>query len=116
MDRALEPVTSKCRRRPVAARFGPKIAVNGPANGSTCSGYVGNCGCMHAEAKLIMEMLKEGREHPHLEVTLAPCVQCAHLIVAVGWIKRVTYTHDYRDKQGVRIIRNAGLEVEKWRS
>ena len=91
------------------------MEVNGPAKGSTCSGGEGSCGCMHAEAKLIMRMLSEGRQHTHLEVTLAPCVHCAHLIVAVGWVKRVTYLQDYRDKRGVRIMRDAGLEVEKWR-
>lgn len=45
--------------------------------------------------------------------TLAPCSQCAKLIVAAG-IKRVVYAEDYdREKSlGAQLLRDCGIEVE----
>ena len=47
-----------------------------------------------------------------LYTTLAPCSNCAKLIVAAG-IKRVVYLEEYdRDMSGPELLRQAGIEVE----
>jgi deoxycytidylate deaminase len=121
MERTLAPLSEladlkgACRRRTVAARCGSLVFLNGPQDNQCCSGGKGACGCMHAEARLIVHMLRKRLTHPHLEVTLSPCVHCAHLIVDSGLFGRVTYLHDYRDYAGMRVLRNAGVEVTKWR-
>tara|TARA_R110000787_G_scaffold42303_12_gene104029 strand:+ start:13131 stop:13334 length:204 start_codon:yes stop_codon:yes gene_type:complete len=65
---------------------------------------------MHAEARLLASGDAVGDT---LWLTLAPCVYCAHL-VAASTIRRVLYLREYRDPRGVKILRDAGVEVERW--
>lgn len=67
---------------------------------------------MHAEARLLSEIRGIGADT--LWLTLAPCVHCAHL-VAASPITKVVYLREYRDARGKRILRDAGVEVERWR-
>lgn len=69
---------------------------------------------LHAEANAITKLAKSGNsaQNATLYVTLSPCVECAKLIIQAG-IKRVVYTHEYRDLRGLEILRRAGIKVEQ---
>jgi dCMP deaminase len=48
-----------------------------------------------------------------LYLTLSPCSNCAKLIVAAG-IERVVYAEEYdRDKDGINLLKEMGIECEK---
>jgi len=46
-------------------------------------------------------------------LTLSPCANCALAMIQSG-IKRVVYLEPYRDLSGVKILEQAGVEVEKF--
>ena len=46
-------------------------------------------------------------------VTDAPCVECSKLIIQAG-IKRVVYMIEYSVKDGIELLRRAGIEVCKY--
>lgn len=71
-------------------------AINGPSHPTNeCTNEVGNCGCSHAEPKVILHFLqkhqKEGNETVILLSTYSPCVPCANLIIEAGFIDAVAY-------------------------
>jgi dCMP deaminase len=45
-------------------------------------------------------------------VTLSPCKMCAKALVNAG-ISTVKYTQEYRNTEGVDILKSAGIEVIK---
>lgn len=46
-------------------------------------------------------------------LTLSPCANCALAMIQSG-IKRVVYLEQYRDLSGIKILEQAGVEVEKF--
>lgn len=70
---------------------------------------------LHAESNAILKCAKAGRstEGATLYITLAPCVECAKLIIQSG-ISNVLYMEDYRDSSGVELLIRAGISVEKF--
>ena len=69
---------------------------------------------VHSEQNAIAELSKNEVSGigATLYTTLAPCSNCAKLIVAAG-IKRVVYLEEYdRDMSGPELLRQAGIEVE----
>ena len=91
------------------------IGYNGLAKGlphDRCTGELGRCGCIHAEINAIAQA--DSRiPRKVLFVTTAPCVMCAQLIVQNG-IARVVYRSQYRDGGGLDLLRDLGIEVEKF--
>ena len=94
--------------------------VNGPMpGGQSCLNVEGKCGCMHAEQKLVMMMLRqqllkriEGKFI--LLSTLEPCPTCAHLIGESDLFWRVYYLRDYAEGLGSRILTlGYGISTEK---
>ena len=73
-----------------------------PATGKT-KPYV-----LHAEANAITKVAKST-----LYVTDAPCLECAKLIIQAG-IKRVVYVIEYSVRDGIELLRRAGIEVCKY--
>ena len=69
---------------------------------------------LHAEANAITKVAKSGNssEGSTLYVTASPCLECAKLIIQSG-IKRVVYKDEYRLTDGVDLLRQAGIQVEK---
>ena len=69
---------------------------------------------LHAEANAITKLAKstESGEGATLYVTMSPCMECAKLIIQTG-IKRVVYLEDYRITDGVKLLKEAGIEVCK---
>ena len=46
-----------------------------------------------------------------LYVTTMPCVECSKLIIQSG-IVRVVYEDDYRIKDGIELLKRAGIECD----
>ena len=80
-----------------------------PATGKT-KPYV-----LHAEANAITKVAKSGNnsQGATLYVTDAPCMECAKLIIQAG-IKRVVYLIEYSVRDGIELLRRAGVEVCKY--
>ena len=72
---------------------------------------------LHAEANAITKVAKSGNnsEGATLYVTDAPCMECSKLIIQAG-IKRVVYMIEYSVKDGIELLRRAGIEVCKYDS
>jgi dCMP deaminase len=113
---------SYCRRRQVGALIvKDKMIISDGYNG-TPSGFENECEdgdvtkayVLHAEANAITKVAKSGNssEGATLYVTASPCIECSKLIIQSG-IKRVVYSEDYRLDDGIRLLRRAGIEVEK---
>jgi dCMP deaminase len=71
---------------------------------------------LHAEANAILKCARLGNscEGATLYTTLSPCLACSKLIIQSG-IKRVVYNKDYRDKEGIKLLIEAGISVEKFK-
>ncbi|CCY35473.1 putative uncharacterized protein [Alistipes sp. CAG:831] len=80
-----------------------------PATGKT-KPYV-----LHAEANAITKVAKSGNnsQGATLYVTDAPCMECAKLIIQAG-IRRVVYLIEYSVRDGIELLRRAGVEVCKY--
>lgn len=119
---------TRCRRRGCGAaaiaedgtHWGPEY--NGPVNDSrTCDNIQGNCGCCHAEQRLLSWMGFGGSmEWTNLQgtwtliSTLSPCTNCANLIVISKQFKEVRYLYKLNhDQRGIDILESAGITVKK---
>lgn len=73
-------------------------------------GYV-----LHAEANAITKVAKSNNssEGATLYVTDAPCMECSKLIIQAG-IRRVVYNKDYRNTEGLELLKRAGIEICKY--
>jgi len=69
---------------------------------------------VHAEANAIAWTSRVGGklEGTELFTTLAPCVNCAMLIINAG-IRRVVMAKPYRDPAGVELLQVAGVRVSE---
>lgn len=69
---------------------------------------------LHAESNAISKMARssESAEGADLFVTHSPCMECAKLIYQSG-IRRVYYDTDYRSDQGIKFLKQSGVEVVK---
>ena len=85
---------NECKRMAVYAMADGYIVRNG--NDNECTGEVGNCGCVHAEARLLKLV-----PHPHtVYITHSPCIDCAKKLVVAG-VKRVVFCEEYRLRDGI---------------
>lgn len=86
-----------------------------------CKGNIqGGCGCIHAERAALDQLPKRSR-HPFetlwlvIEVTLAPCTECAKAILQkaseLGALCVVYYGELYRDPQGIYDLWEGGAQV-----
>lgn len=114
---------SYCKRRQVGALIVKgKMIISDGYNG-TPSGFENNCEdegnkslpyVLHAEANAITKVARSNNssEGATLYVTASPCMECAKLIIQSG-IRRVVYAEEYRLTDGVDLLREAGIEVER---
>jgi dCMP deaminase len=113
-----------CQRAQVGAaisRHGRVLVTgyNGPPSGlrhcdDQCS-MLHQSGCLiavHAEANAIAYGARYGisTEDADLYSTHLPCLQCSQLIINAG-IRRVTYDQDYRIKDGLYLLQQAGVDI-----
>ena len=114
---------SYCKRRQVGALLVKDNMIISDGYNGTPSGFENVCEdengvtkpyVLHAEANAITKIAKSGNSSKGatLYVTASPCIECAKLIIQAG-ISRVVYKDEYRLTDGVDLLRQAGVEVEK---
>jgi len=102
---------------PIASKRGgitKTVAFNGPSDGMECSNEVGNCGCVHAETRVLIGALKQylSKKVHYLLIHYSPCTRCAQEIVLSGIVSKVFYkVITEHDKRGLEILNNAGIET-----
>ena len=92
------------------------IGYNGTPSGfmNICEDIDGNTKdiVIHAEQNALMFAAKSGiaTNGTTIYCTLAPCAQCALLIIQAG-IKRVVFAEYYRDRTGLETLKRAKIET-----
>lgn len=116
---------SYCTRRKVGALLVKDRMIISDGFNGTPSGFENICEdpttgktkpyVLHAEANAITKVAKSGNnsDGATLYVTDAPCLECSKLIIQAG-IKRVVYMIEYSVKDGIELLRRAGIEVCKY--
>lgn len=109
---------SKCEERKVAAVITDKdmsqvysIGINGgPVGGVDCMCKLGGkYGCVHAEINALVKCTSDAKDKI-MFVTLSPCVACAAAIInAPGSFYAVYYREQWKDTDGIRLLRQAGV-------
>lgn len=69
------------------------------------------CGCIHAEINALIRCTVLDRNKVMFS-TVAPCPDCAKVIVNSGF-KKVFYRDDWENDLGIQILKTGGIEVEK---
>ena len=114
---------SYCKRRQVGALIVKDNMIISDGYNGTPSGFENICEdengvtkpyVLHAEANAITKVARSGNSAAGatLYVTASPCMECSKLIIQSG-ISRVVYADEYRLDDGIRLLRRAGIEVEK---
>lgn len=88
----------------------------------TISGFENVCECdgvtkkevLHAESNAIAKCARSlyNSNQSTMYITLAPCFDCAKLIIQSGIIK-VVYLEDYKITDGIDLLRKANIEIIK---
>ncbi len=110
---------STCKRYPTSAIVFPadctsvySIGYNGVPTklpNDMCTGTQGGCGCIHAEANALLKLREQFGAIMYC--TVAPCLQCAGLILNSMRIRLVIYGQMYRNELGVDRLRQAHLPI-----
>ena len=68
---------------------------------------------LHAESNAITKLAKStlSSEGSTMYVTIAPCLDCSKLIIQSG-ISRVVYKNNYKNLDGVNLLKKANIEVD----
>lgn len=112
---------SYCERRQVGALIVKEKMIISDGYNGTPSGFPNVCESsegvtlpyvLHAEANAITKVARSNNssEGSTLYVTASPCMECSKLIIQAG-IKRVVFSDLYRIKDGLDLLRKAGVEV-----
>lgn len=113
---------SYCKRRQVGALLVKKRMIISDGYNGTPSGFENVCEdeqgltkqyVLHAEANAITKVAKSNNssEGATLYITDSPCVECSKLIIQAG-ISRVVYDREYRVKDGLELLKRAGVVLE----
>ena len=112
---------SYCKRRQVGALVVKDQMIISDGYNGTPSGFDNVCEennvtlpyVLHAEANAITKLARSSNnsDGATLYVTDAPCIECSKLITQAG-IKRVVYARNYRLDDGIRLLKQANIEVE----
>ena len=114
---------SYCKRRQVGALLVKDNMIISDGYNGTPAGFENVCEdengvtkpyVLHAEANAITKVAQSGNSAAGatLYVTASPCMECSKLIIQSG-IKRVVYSDEYRLDDGIKLLKRAGIEVEK---
>ena len=70
---------------------------------------------IHAEANAICKLAKSTNSSigSTVYITVAPCFECAKLIIQSGII-RVVYMDPYRNNKGLMLLKEAGINHDQW--
>ena len=113
---------SKCKEKQVAAVITDKdmmqvysIGLNGGARGlddCLCE-TTGKYGCVHAEINALIKCRSDAADKV-MFVTLSPCVACAAAIInAAGSFSAVYYIEEWKNDEGLKLLRKSGIKTEK---
>lgn len=112
---------SYCKRRQVGALVVKDQMIISDGFNGTPSGFENVCEennvtlpyVLHAEANAITKLARSSNnsDGATLYVTDAPCIECSKLIIQAG-IKRVVYARAYRLDDGIKLLKQANIEVE----
>lgn len=69
---------------------------------------------LHAEENLILKLAKSNTSSvgSTIYITVAPCIRCARMIAAAG-ISRVVYKNEYRSTDGIILLSEFGVKIDK---
>lgn len=114
---------SYCERKKVGALIVKNGMIISDGFNGTPSGFDNCCETdewtthwyvIHGEANAILKCAKHGQscEGSTIYQTHSPCKDCSKLILQSG-IKRLVYSEDYKDSEGIDFLINSGIEVKK---
>jgi dCMP deaminase len=114
---------SKSKRKKVGALVVKDGTIISDGYNGTPTGFPNDCEdidgnthwyVLHAEANAILKTARSTQDisGSTLYLTLSPCKDCSKLIIQSG-IKRIVYLEDYRDLDGIKILKTAGVEIIK---
>jgi len=112
---------SYCKRRQVGALIVNHRRIISDGYNGTPSGFENNCEdedgktkwyVLHAEANAILKLANSTQtcEGATLYLTTSPCRECSKLVHQSG-IKKLVYLHPYKDDEGLKFLREAGVEI-----
>jgi dCMP deaminase len=87
---------------------------NGGASGleNECmSAEPGLCGHIHAEANAIINCDVPRSTEKRVFVTDLPCSMCSKMLINLGGVREVVYARDYRIKDGLELLKRAGISA-----
>ncbi len=90
------------------------VGYNGNATGlpNTCDrDEPGNCGCLHSEENAVINCDSPRQVEKFIFVTHIPCLPCAKRIINLGNVRRVIYKEEYRSRDSIPLLIQAGIEV-----
>ncbi len=93
------------------------LGYNGNAAGMSNvpqSDVPGCSGLLHAEINALLKMDYNNPKDKIMYITLSPCDMCAKAIVNSG-IKKVVYKEQYRNIEGLNILKDVGIIVERFK-
>ena len=113
---------SYCKRRKVGALIVKEKMIISDGYNGTPAGFENVCEddndhtypyVLHAEANAITKVARSNNssDGATLYVTSSPCIECAKLIIQSG-IRRVVFSEYYRLKDGIELLKKAGIEVD----
>ena len=70
----------------------------------------GCSGLLHAEINALLKLDYNNPKDKVMYLTLSPCEYCAKAIINSG-IKKVVYKEKYRNNEGIRLLKRAGVEI-----
>ncbi len=114
---------SYCKRKKVGAIIVKDRTIISDGYNGTPSGFDNCCEdengdthwyVLHAEANAILKLASstQSAKGATLYITLSPCKECSKLIVQSG-ITKVYYINEYKDLEGVRLMKDNGIEVQR---
>jgi len=90
------------------------VGYNGNATGlpNRCDREdAGNCGCLHSEENAVINCTAPRETDKVVLVTHLPCVMCAKRLINLGGVRKVYYAREYRSREALEILEQAGIEV-----
>lgn len=113
---------SHCNRKQVGAIIVKNGMIISDGYNGTPSGFDNKCEdengdtlwyVLHAEANAITKVARStnNAQDATLYLTLSPCKDCSKLILQAG-IRRVVFANLYKDGEGVRLLQEAGIQIE----
>ena len=92
------------------------VGYNGNASGlrNSCDSQTpGQCGCLHSEENAIINCDSPRATPKIIFVTHSPCAMCAKRIINLGNVRKVYYSTSYRKTDGLVLLAESRILVEK---